>query len=435
MRTKTLFKKEKRLSIGCGLFIAVILLFSSISVPAVNTTTQTPFGFSNPKPLAQGEEKFFEENFTNESIPPYTAPWGPWKNTTTSGQTWFISTEQPDPLGEIWHAEVTRGSYTGSMDERLITPTLDFHKYNTVRLQFRWWTSDYAIHTLKLMDLNVSVTNDNEVTWTQLWSASAQPDFWSWQWQDGNVDLSAYAGQSNIRLRFQFNSWSANNATIQLLSLDTVQFFGDVPTDFTCDCGLNETVSWSWNKINGVKFLGEAKNGTIPYKNWTWDFGDGTGDTVKNTVHSYTLEGTYHITLTVEDSARPPHLATSSKTVKVVESPPPPITITIPTVSLFKIKVNLKNTGQFNLTDVAWEIWIIKNQGLQQFEDKVGYGNISSLDINVPVQIQSDRYFTRGWGLVVVKVAVYPLNSDWAHTEPGAIKIGPFVILQPGVIK
>ncbi|MGC8723272.1 MAG: PKD domain-containing protein [Acidobacteriota bacterium] len=52
-----------------------------------------------------------------------------------------------------------------------------------------------------------------------------------------------------------------------------------------------------------VNFTGAASGGTAPYT-WSWDFGDGSAPaTTQNAQHTYSAEGTYTVTLTVQDSA------------------------------------------------------------------------------------------------------------------------------------
>ena len=63
---------------------------------------------------------------------------------------------------------------------------------------------------------------------------------------------------------------------------------------------------------DGVDFAAEPRAGEAPLTvtfsplveedivSWLWDFGDGTTSTVQSPEHTYTDEGTYSVTLTVE---------------------------------------------------------------------------------------------------------------------------------------
>ncbi|MEK7226844.1 MAG: PKD domain-containing protein, partial [Bacteroidota bacterium] len=44
----------------------------------------------------------------------------------------------------------------------------------------------------------------------------------------------------------------------------------------------------------------DQSGGTVNY--WNWNFGDGSGDTVQNPIHSYADTGTYQVNLLVSDS-------------------------------------------------------------------------------------------------------------------------------------
>ncbi|MGW4527521.1 PKD domain-containing protein [Amycolatopsis sp. NPDC004378] len=66
-----------------------------------------------------------------------------------------------------------------------------------------------------------------------------------------------------------------------------------------------------------VSFTGSATGGSAPYA-YSWNFGDGSAaSTAQNPSHTYNAAGNYTATLTVTDSASPPHTATSSVAVAV----------------------------------------------------------------------------------------------------------------------
>ncbi len=54
---------------------------------------------------------------------------------------------------------------------------------------------------------------------------------------------------------------------------------------------------------------------------WQWDFGDGTGDTVQNPVHTYYTSGSYNVTLTVTSDNGCSQTATIPNTITIYPSP------------------------------------------------------------------------------------------------------------------
>lgn len=86
------------------------------------------------------------------------------------------------------------------------------------------------------------------------------------------------------------------------------------------------TISASANPSSGsapltVSFTGTAAGGSPPFTTWAWRFGDGGTSALQNPTHTYTLPGTYDVTLNVTDSART--TATGSVTVTVLAAAVP----------------------------------------------------------------------------------------------------------------
>src|SRR5438309_1677540 len=90
------------------------------------------------------------------------------------------------------------------------------------------------------------------------------------------------------------------------------------------------TVSFAFNSSSPkagqqVTFAGFASGGTSPYA-YAWSFGDNSTGTGASTTHTYSLAGSYRVTLTVVDSGSPQQTATSEQTITVVNPPPPALT-------------------------------------------------------------------------------------------------------------
>lgn len=76
-----------------------------------------------------------------------------------------------------------------------------------------------------------------------------------------------------------------------------------------------------------VWFTASGSGGTAPY-NFTWNFGDGASGVGAKAYHSYATAGPYSVVLTARDSSPVQETATSSQTIVVSNTPPPPANLT-----------------------------------------------------------------------------------------------------------
>ena len=100
------------------------------------------------------------------------------------------------------------------------------------------------------------------------------------------------------------------------------------------------------------------KNGAI--SSWTWDFGDGSHSTIQNPGHTYSVPGTYTVTLTVADGPCP---ATMTHTITVYPTPtadfsanPQPTSVMFPTITFTDLSVGgIKGKWYFgDLSDTTY---------------------------------------------------------------------------------
>jgi len=180
------------------------------------------------------------------------------------------------------------------------------------------------------------------------------------------IDLYAGKAYDSVKIEYEFHnltSFAAFNAygwylasnhgtmvmTNDVLGSSTYGASGysvigipDVPkADFTSDA------SSGWHNLAPIRFTDTSTN--VP-QIWHWDFGDGTSSSEQNVVHTYTMEGTYTVKLTVTNVK-----GSSSKTQD--------ITITVPPVPVAEFTSDVTSgtsplAVQFNDTSsnlpVAW---------------------------------------------------------------------------------
>jgi hypothetical protein len=429
-----LFVKKNHIKIIGATILTMLLLLSHFSVIAqisetikndsttseISLLTQT----ENPTRPLEGFEIMLEEDFTDGHIPPIDPLLGQWTHTNYSNnETWDI--DESHPYSEPNCSTVHRGNYKGIQDECLITPALDFSNYQEIKLRFRWYTSQLIAQHKDLIDLNVSISVDNGQNWTLIWNEDTHPLFVSWTWQDSNeIDLTSYAGENNVLINFQYYSSNNTDGYLQEYSIDDIFIYGN-STKFWCDIGGPYEISWSWNLLNGVKFHGDVGEGQPPYLNWTWNFGDGQTSKVPYVpVWTYDDDGIYNISLVVTDSAQPKHIAFDNSTVKVIETPPPDLKITIQGPSI-GIIAEVENTGMLNVSHIDWSI-DIEWGPLKAFKNQIANGTLAFIEAKTTQNIESPLYFL-AFGIIRIIVTVEPLNTYRSEVQKEALKFGPLV--------
>ncbi len=151
------------------------------------------------------------EGFEGGSIPP--AGWT--LDSTNTGYTWEI--DDYNPHGGSYYASVL---YDYNQDEWLISPSIDLSGYDEATLNF-WWLMSYywSVDPNDNYDLNVAVSTDGGSSWTEIWDEHDEGSFTSWEWYQTSLDLSAYAGESNVQVGFQYEGSDGAQASIDDITL------------------------------------------------------------------------------------------------------------------------------------------------------------------------------------------------------------------------
>ncbi len=95
-------------------------------------------------------------------------------------------------------------------DERIVSPAMDFTSAdNTANVTFYYMMSyHWGVSPNNNYDMNLLVSTDAGTTWSEIWDETMDPDFTStaenYLWRQITVDLSAYIGQADVRLAFQY---------------------------------------------------------------------------------------------------------------------------------------------------------------------------------------------------------------------------------------
>lgn len=141
-------------------------------------------------------QTLLNENFQTGTLP---ATWT--VQQTNAAETWHV-----EDLGTSdFRATVNYDEALGSQDEKLITPSLDLSGTTAFSLKAKIGLSYYwAVNPNNNYDAFIKVSTDNGVTWTQVWSENNLGVFTNWIMNPVTVSLSAYTGNANVKIAFQY---------------------------------------------------------------------------------------------------------------------------------------------------------------------------------------------------------------------------------------
>jgi len=149
------------------------------------------------------------------------------------------------------------------------------------------------------------------VSFTGSASGGISPYSYSWNFGDG----STVTGQSASHAYS-----AAGTYTATLTIADSAGHTAQSSATLTVNTALSASFTYSPSNplpLEAVTFSASASGGSQPYS-YSWDFGDGSTGTGASVVHSYTLPGTYAVTLTVTDANG--QIVATSQTVTVLTS-------------------------------------------------------------------------------------------------------------------
>jgi len=400
----------------------------------------------NSEANAAGTVTLLFENFTDGNMPPLNETGVPWGlHQTNIDQTWFIDPSKP--YSKPYCATVHRGTSANPQDEWLITPSLNFSQYSKINLTFKWCSDFYVTLWKNYVEFNISVSV-NGGAWLNIWRFDNMTTYFeTWKWIDtilpGNkhIDLSAYSGPgfNDVKIAFQYSSYSTTNASEQIFKIDDIRVTAAGNGSKALIPHTGGPYNWYWHTQwqytpKGVRFHANLENGTI-FTSTTWDFGDGTVITYfpynLNPIHFYNDSTTYQVTLSVSDNSTTPNRYGEDHTnVTLYLLPPSNITITVPRLSIIKIKADLTNEAEKYNASAINVIWMINiSWGLLQKRGKtIANGTIDVIEPLSSATIQSQKYFF-GFGLIHVLITATPENFPGNVEHFYGFKIGPLIFL------
>jgi len=90
-------------------------------------------------------------------------------------------------------------------DEWLISPSYDLTQVTDPGLKFWWFTSySWMVSPINNADIILHVSTDSGGTWTQLWSEQDTGRFLDWEWYQTEINLAAYASETDVMFALQY---------------------------------------------------------------------------------------------------------------------------------------------------------------------------------------------------------------------------------------
>nr|MBN2278304.1 choice-of-anchor J domain-containing protein [candidate division Zixibacteria bacterium] len=203
-----------------------------------------PFQSSGHVPsLTASSKQLMFEGFET-SVPP-----SGWTTVVNNPYTW--EQDSYAPYEGLYNATCLYDeTYSGTQDEWLISPAIDFGGAKYV-LDF-WWNGSYywAIDPYDNYDLEVWISTDGGATFpTKLWDENSYGEFTTWEWNNSVVDLSAYKDESNVKIAFRYYGYDGAQFSVDAFAINEapLSWLSAVPSSGTVPAGGTTTVAVNYN--------------------------------------------------------------------------------------------------------------------------------------------------------------------------------------------
>jgi len=248
---------------------------------------------------------------------------GDWSNTTSGDDIDWTRDANGTPSNQTGPSSAADGNFylyveasvngTGYPNKRAIlnSPCLDFGSLTAPNITFEYHMFGSTINSLTVEAITNSTGN-----WTSVFSRTgAQGN----NWNSANVDLSAYAGETDVQLRFNVVTGSGNSGWQSDIAIDAVSIQdGSGGPDPTCDSiSFNDfTITAFSNQDAAGNFSVGSGGAALSLSNNTWKYIALNYTVTANTViefdFSSTSQGEIHAVGFEDDNA-----LTSSRYFKV----------------------------------------------------------------------------------------------------------------------
>jgi len=163
------------------------------------------------------KSSYLAEGFEGGVVPPTG-----WSAIVNNPFTWEIASLNPYE-GTYNATCLYDETYSGTQDEWLLTPVMDFEGATSdLKLTFAVMMSYYwGVDPYDNYDVEVWISTDAGATFTtMLWDETALGVFTTWAWYEPVVDLSAYVGEKDVVIGFRYYGYDGAQAGIDAITVD-----------------------------------------------------------------------------------------------------------------------------------------------------------------------------------------------------------------------
>lgn len=203
-----------------------------------------------------------------------------------------------------------------------------------------------------ISNFNYSQISNGLVNFTSTSTGTLATSTYSWSYGDagtGSGVTSSHTYSSNGT--YPVYLYVKNNTTPSCNDSSLVQ---NIVVN-TYSCNLNANFSYSLG-ANGTANFFNTSVGTTSASTYSWNFGDATTASIANPSHVYAINGTYVVSLTVNNNATP--VCTSTKTLNLVINSYTPCSLsasfTHTAGTLGGVSFSSNSTGTSSLTAYLW---------------------------------------------------------------------------------
>jgi gliding motility-associated-like protein len=173
--------------------------------------------------------------------------------------------------------------------------------------------------------------------------------FKSFIWDFGDGTRVTSTGNSSINHTFQ----AVGTYKVRLILLDTIYCNGPDSLEKELRISPRVKAQFETPPLGCAPYTAVFKNTSLAGQSFSWDFGDGTGDTIINPKHLYTSPGTYVVKMVARDPSTCNLIDSIASTITVQSAPTAAFSVS-PVVPIENVPYTFTNTSSQNASRFKW---------------------------------------------------------------------------------
>ena len=233
----------------------------------------------------------------------------------------------------------------------------------------------------------------------------APAGFQSYQWNTGQTSSTITISNPSVGDSYTCELGSAGNqGNCQV----TLTYVLDVTDPVAGLSGSDACVN------DAIQFTDLSTTNMFEISEWSWDFGDGQTSVLQNPTHSYSLPGTYNVTLTAQTS----NGCSTSETISVTVEAPPVPDFSFSNVC-FNEDVNFVSQVTGNAAFISWDL----GDGTVSSDNSISHLYTSAGQYDVQLNVESSLGCRDSLQQTII---VHPLPNANFTVDPVCLSTGSF---------